>query len=468
MISNRNWFSLLLIVSIVVILVATLSPFNFVIPETISLSGVIEEFHHGTNIKDYVRNIFLFIPLGISLGGVLGTYKHQFWLVVLAGFIYGIAFSSIIELSQIALVIRVSSISDIVCNGLGCFLGTAIYTTRQEFICLFRAIVTTKSTKNSQVNSPFLLAILIGYCLTLLLGSKLLKNNLNFSNWNDNYYLAIGSEVIGSAFWNGYLTNLEIYDQAFSSKEVANTWHHSQSNSQPDCDNSPGLIAAYSFNYQQENYLDNCGQSLNLTWQNNSFPAIDLREPINSQQSVLFKYHHSLISQAATKNINQRIKQSGEFSLSFSAATNRLKQVGPSRIISLAGGLGSRNLLIGQTGQDLVLFLRTPISGSHASQPSFLIPNLFSDYKLHHLLITYSKDEITFYVDHAKRKYNFKFQLANSARLYLPWTSKYPGWRVDVTKSNSFESNLIFYSFALVPVAIIIKVFLTQLLIRNR
>lgn len=462
MTNDRNWFCLLLIASLIGILTATLSPFNFVIPETLDFSTVIQKFHHGTNIKDYVRNIFLFIPLGISLGGILGTYKHQPWLIILlAGLLSGIVLSSSIELSQITLNTRVSSISDIVCNSLGGTLGTTIYTTRQEFTRLARAIT---DNKYSQVNQQFLLTLLIGYCLTFLLGARLLKHNLNLSNWNDNYYLAIGSEVTGRVTWNGYLANLEIYDRALNSEEITKTWNHSQL----DCNNSSGLITAYNFDHHQEYYEDNCGQSPNLTWQHNSFPAKDRWKPINSQQSVLFKHRHSLISQTATKNINQSIKQSGEFSLSLAVATNRLKQIGPARIISLADSVGSRNLLIGQTGKNLVLFLRTPITGHHASQPSFLIPNLFADYKLHHLLIIYKQDKITFYLDQLQNQYTFKFQLANSARLYLPWTSKYPGWRIDVTKPNLFENNLIFYSCAFLPVAIMIRILLAQLLIRNK
>jgi len=460
MFNSRNWFNLMLIASIAGIVTVTLSPFNFFLPDSLSLSGVIQKFHYSSNIKDYVRNILLFIPLGISLAGILETYKHKFWQIVLSGLICGLVLSSMIELSQVALNSRVSSISDIVCNSLGSMLGTSLYIARQDFNNLFKASVKNNFT---QVNSRFLLIILISYCLTLFLGARLLKNDLNLSNWNENYYLAIGSEVDGLATWNGFLTNLEICDRALTPEEVSNAWYQGQLS----CDSSSNSVAAYTFNHLKTSYQDEKGQSPELIWRNNTFPPKDQREPINSQQNILFKYPHSLISQTAARNINQKIKQSGEFSLSLKAATNHLKQVGPARIISLAGGLESRNLQVGQTGRDLVLFLRTAITGSHASQPSFLIPNFFANYKLHHLLITYNKDEITFYVDQVKNKYTFKFQLATSVRLYLPWTSPYPGWRIDVTQANLYQSNLIFFGFAFFPVTILIRIFLGQLLNRN-
>ena len=63
-IGNRRWVYLLLIASLSLIIAATISPFNFVIPEGFSWEFIVEKFKFGSTIKDYLQNNLLFIPLG--------------------------------------------------------------------------------------------------------------------------------------------------------------------------------------------------------------------------------------------------------------------------------------------------------------------------------------------------------------------------------------------------------------------
>jgi p-aminobenzoyl-glutamate transporter AbgT len=58
---------LLVILSILVVLVATLSPFNFSFPDTFSLPELVASFDNSSFFKDQVNNILLFAPLGLVL-----------------------------------------------------------------------------------------------------------------------------------------------------------------------------------------------------------------------------------------------------------------------------------------------------------------------------------------------------------------------------------------------------------------
>ena len=461
---NRRSYLYLFTVSLSFILVVTIFPFSFVIPKSISFSDITKEFYIATNIKDYVRNILLFIPFGISFRGILERYKCKILYSLLAILLCSAILSFSIELIQVFLPDRISSISDLVCNSLGGVFGASLYNWHRQISNFFRAII---SKKYEQINSSSLIIAISAYCLILASANLLLFSKTNLSNWNNNYHLAIGSDVEGSAAWNGYLTNLYISDRRLTEPEVKQAFidperFFSQLSS---------LIAGFVLIKDRAYYQDLNKQIPALTWQQDfSFETNNLDsqngQSINKstnkyqRQEVWLNHENSLITQAIPLNLARRIKHSHQFTLSLTAATNRLQQVGPARIIAYAGNLQSRNFIVAQEGTNLILFLRTPIS-ANGGEPSFIIPNVFNDYSFHQIIIAFKANKIEFYIDNWVKKYSFPFQLTTVGQVYLPW--QISNWRIDVTKLNLIESKLTFYGITLLPVAILFSIWLTKI-----
>lgn len=63
----------LVAISALVVLLATLYPFNFSFPDSFSLEEIVNSFSNTTSFQDTVNNILLFIPLGFF---VLVFYKN--------------------------------------------------------------------------------------------------------------------------------------------------------------------------------------------------------------------------------------------------------------------------------------------------------------------------------------------------------------------------------------------------------
>lgn len=469
MIIRRSWIYLLLIASLSGIWVATISPFNFVVPKYLSFYNIIEKFHFATNIKDYVRNILLFMPLGISLAGSIASKKYHYWQILTASFFISAILSCNIELIQILLPSRTSSLSDIACNSIGGVLGASLYCWRRDIINLIRGILTNNY---NQVNLKFLVIIILGYCGTVTLGMGLLLNNINLSNWDDNYPLAIGSEVSGKITWKGYITSLYICDRSLKYPEVTQAFDKTHS----FFSQIPNLVTSFVFLDYQKTYQDNSQQLPDLLWQIGSFlpKAYSLNETsqnsnidyqIHHDKTVLLHHKRKLISKAPVINLNHKIRKSNEFSLNIIVASDRFKQVGPARIISLAENVSNRNLMLAQEGKNLIFRMRTPTTGEGGYQPEFMIPNVFDDYDLHQILITFAQKKLTFYIDQPNNQYTFEFQPSTNFMLYLPWITKQ--WRVNLQDFDFLESQLTFYGIVLLPLIVLINSLISNIISRK-
>lgn len=216
-ISDRQWSYLLFFASLSCIFVATISPFEFVYPQGFSGQFVIEEFNFGSSISDYLQNIFLFISWGISLAAILNRHKKRFWIILLFSALVSALLSFSIELTQFFLPSRVSNLTDIIYNTLGGSFGGILYRWRIDIICFITAILTGNL---KQLSLKFLLLTIVGYCSIAILGIWVLLVSVNLSNWDDNYYLAIGNEVTGDRPWQGSIRSLYICDRSFNPSEV--------------------------------------------------------------------------------------------------------------------------------------------------------------------------------------------------------------------------------------------------------
>ncbi|MCC0175599.1 VanZ family protein [Waterburya agarophytonicola K14] len=474
MISPKTRYYILLIGSLVAIATVTIYPFNFIIPEKLYWIDVVEKFHVFTNVKDYIRNILLFISFGIAWGGILNYKKYDRGEIILFAFLLSAMLSTNIELIQILLPSRTSSLSDIACNSLGGLSGSSLYCWRKDFSNLINGTITRQY---QQINLKFLATIILGYCGTIICAFTLFVNSINLNNWNNDAYLSLASEVTEQIFWQGYITSLYICDRSLNTQEIDQAFHrtHSFFSTLPN-----SIVSLLLLDYRSS-YGDNNQQIPNLHWHQelpakkiNSLPSIDtelspIDDLIHNQKSVLFEQKNSLISDSPFTQLNQKIKASQEFSLSVILATNKFKQVGPSRIISLGENIYSRNLMLGQENSNLIFRLRTSTTGDNANQPGFYFPNFFKNKDLHQILITYAQNKLTFYLDRPEDKYTFTFQPSTHLKLFLPWNLT--KWNVNLQNHNPLQSQITFYSLVLSPLVLLSGIFIlcsTQKVSQNK
>jgi len=108
----------LLMYMVCIVLLITLIPFQFHIPQRISNIWEI-------NLNDSITNIVLFIPLGFLFRLSRRRHKDSTCIRALG---FGILVSVVIEITQVFLLGRYTSVIDVMTNGAGTWVGALIFT----------------------------------------------------------------------------------------------------------------------------------------------------------------------------------------------------------------------------------------------------------------------------------------------------------------------------------------------------
>jgi glycopeptide antibiotics resistance protein len=422
--------------------VATIYPFQFVVPEGFSLEFIIRKFKFGSAVKDYLQNILLFIPFGISLAAIYER-KQRSTLVILIICLISAVVSTAVEVTQFCLPVRISNLTDIIYNSLGGTLGGVFYCCRSNINKFALGIV---KAEPEQLSLKSLIIAIAGYCSLVILSVGVLLINVNLSNWDEDFYLAIGNEVTGDRPWNGYIYNLYISDRSLETSQIKQAFEQTDSVF-PDS----SLVTALNFSQVKNYYPDLSQQIPNLLWQSSSF----LRSDRGSKSSgILLNSEQWLKTAEPARYLTKRLKNTGEFSLFITISTNEFNQTGPARIISLSKGVYNHNLIIGQEKTDLSFRLRTPITGSSATQPEFIIPKVFNSNTVHQVIITFADNRLNFYLDKSDRVYSFEFTPSICFVAYFPWQKQ--NWIINLSDFNINKYQRYFYRIVIVPLAILI------------
>ena len=445
----RRWSYLLLIASLSVIGVATIYPFRFAIPEDFSVRSILETFKYSSIIKDYTQNILLFIPLGISIAAiaertlrVIATRQRLGNWSILIGCLFAATVSTTVELTQLFLPVRVSNLSDIICNSLGGLVGGVLFCWHKELINFAIGVFIDRRRLSFKSLS---IAIAL-YCTIVAIAIWVLLVNANLSNWDEDFYLAIGNEVTGDRPWNGYLNSLYISDRSLERS------HFKAALENPDRFFSRSDDVIVSLNTDDYPSLHN-SEHFDLFWYNALFKSNSISsDRVGSGSGILLNKNHWLKTARPISFINRRLKNSSEFSLFLDLATNDLTLNGPARIIALSNDIYVQNLLVAQAGQDLIFRLRTPITGNDPTQPEFILPNFFIDYSDRQILITFASRKLTFYIDRLE-EYSFVFNPSVSFYSYLPWNIS--NWKIDLKEPNTVQYQQIFYSIVVAPLIVL-------------
>ncbi|WP_341530583.1 VanZ family protein [Nostoc sp. UHCC 0302] len=381
------------IFSILVVLLATLYPFNFSVPNEFFLPELFASFNNTSYFQDQVNNVLLFIPLGFSFTSLLQRFRIKLLLQILLVILVGAGLSLTVEFLQIFLPSRMPTPADIMNNSVGGFFG---------FVCFYLwNIQSLNNTINclgfSKSRRPIkqITVFFLVYIFLTVLISLFWQSTTNLSNWDVNYPLIIGNERTGNRPWEGYVSEVYIADRAISINEVAQgLTDSSYLNKLGD-----SLLANYQFKGKCC-YQDKTGKLSELLWQGKPSDRTE-------DKGVFLDSSHWLQTATPVTSLSERISKTSEFTLSTIIATANINQIGPARILSVSGDSQRRNWTLSQQGNGLDFRLRTPITGENGTELKLNIPNIFIDTNPHHIVITYSRATILIYVDKLQNYYSF-------------------------------------------------------------
>jgi VanZ family protein len=379
--------------SVVLVLIATLYPFNFDFNNNLSVQTIIANFDHASSFADLVNNILLFVPLGFSSTAFLWKIKIKPVSKIFTLIIISFGLSLIVEILQMFLPSRTPTPADLINNTIGGIVGMICFYIwhSQSFISIW------SSLKNSSINNSSLkiTLLLFGYILLSFLILIPWQAKTHLSNWDLTYPLIIGNEKTGDKPWHGYIHELHIADQAFSQNDVLEIFK--TKNYLNNIDNS--FIASYQLT-DETSYQDRTGKIPKLV------PSGQLTNIVDGK-GVALGSNYWLKTGTPAKLLSESIRKNSQFTIITKIATADTTQTGPARIISLSSGILHRNFTLGQQGTNLDLRLRTLITGENGTDIKLSIPGIFTTTNSHYIMITYSQGNLKVYIDKLENFYSF-------------------------------------------------------------
>jgi hypothetical protein len=425
----------LLFSAVFLILYVTLFPFDFVPPKGMTLSGFFEGFDTRFHPRDFPGNILLFFPFGFALAMILcawGLRAKTAFAVTLAA---GLLFSLSVEILQMFL-LRFSSFVDVFANSTGALLGGLIFIRWGGH--LIRKTGRFWVFLTQQVSITNLVSLLLLYAVLILVVCVALRKSSELNSWDPSFSLLLGNEWTGDRPWQGKVSDVFLSDRALSVEEITTIFEKGDIS---DLDRK--LFFAYYPLTGGDNFRDQYRNLPDLRWHSS---VLDRQ----GQDGVHISPSNWLESQAPVSMLTNSIRSSSQFTVGITFASCVQSQTGPARIITISADPYLRNLTVGQEGNDLILRLRTPLTGENGRQPEFIIPNLLTSGDFHHLTITYDGNTLKMYVDGRPEPYFFEF----SPEVALFWL--FTPSKIEQIRLNAFHPlifKLMFYSLAFTPLS---------------
>jgi glycopeptide antibiotics resistance protein len=437
-----EWAARIFVASLLLILFLTLFPFDFAVEHGFSLQQIVRSFHHPTSPTDVIGNIWLFIPLGFGLTCLLYIARLQRIAIAIAVVIFSGSLSLTVEVLQVFLPSRASTLTDILANTLGGFLGYLSF--YWGWSKIFRSASRLIARSFFYLSVKRLTTILVGYVLIILLISIALQQAATLSNWDPSFPLALGNEATGNRPWRGSMAELYIADRAITKQSAAAIF----ANQNPVAEFQDHLLAAYQLTgiTAASDIKDQTEHLANLVWKPSpSGPSI--------KKGVSLSPEHWLITTNPVAPLTQKLLQTSQFTLVTTIATADPTQTGPARIISISEDSLHRNFTLAQENAQLILRLRTVMGGANGASPEIVLPNVFATPNLHRLVLTYDRSTLCFYIDGLQHTYTFQLTPAIGLLRYL----YFGGDRTfQLNPANQKTFKVLFYGLLFVPLGLLL------------
>jgi len=433
----------------VFILFVTLYPFRFSVNQSHWLQQLSGALFQGGSPLDQVANVVLFIPLGVGLTCFthffLARADHRVklkWKVVqlVTVLLFSLSLSLTVEVLQVFLPGRTSSISDVVTNTMGGVLGFSLF---QIWTTISPKLRVCIQTQWHQLSIQKMALGFIAYVTLMILATTLLQGNVSLNNWEETFPLLIGNEQTGDRPWSGSVTQLEIADKAIAPASVAKIFAgEDRSKIWGD-----SLVADYPLitPSNQRTFPESTGQSPVFRWRG--------EREINPPQAAIVSPQGWLETKQPMQRLTQRLQATSQFTINLVASTGNTNQAGPARILSVSRDPYHRNLTLGQDGQDLVIRLRTSLSGQNGTYPTILIQRVFADTTPHHLVLTYGQSVLKVYIDSLKSVHRFEITPASIVMSYV-----FP-----LMLHNLQGFRLVYYGLIYIPLGCLLAIIASRL-----
>ena len=383
----KSKISFLFGVCAIYILILTLKPFDFSSKYFVYDETFWEIILTGFLIKDMVINIILFLPFGFLCGLVLikeskSKLSVQKWVTI-----YGLLLSFSVETAQLFLD-RVSTISDIISNGLGAYLGTLI--ALRTDTGKIRHFLSAKKTLLKKIAFLYYAIALCVFLLPLLLN--------NFSNWANDYFLLIGNEATLNRPWEGTIYELAIYNRILEKDEIK-AHYVSGSVAKDLLKREQSLIAHYNFSTKNDTIIKNhaAEKSLDLM-----APTPSRIRSTDSNNGLQILWGGLLKTAVPASYLTEALKSTNQLTVELWMQPAILTQTGPARIVSLSADSRHRNFTLGQVKKAISFRVRTPLNGPNGSWCEFTsIYNVLSTQK-QHIVVAYNRGTIQLFCNGVK------------------------------------------------------------------
>jgi glycopeptide antibiotics resistance protein len=406
----ERWANILVAIGIISVLIPTLFPYDFFFQEVwsqLSQDYLRSRIARPDDLVDFVANIFLFIPFGFGFSCLIRKLKLRAIAASIAVLIASFGLTWSVEFLQIFLPSRHPSYVDLTTNTIGGLIGFLVF----ELLGIKLLAIASAICRLAKglLSKPVLIFLAIAYVCFIYSLSPQFASKLadwQLSNWDVNFPLVVGNERTGDRPWLGEISQLCLSDRAATTTEVSRILENK--------DSCQAIANSFNASYHLKgtnNYPDTTGQLPNLTW-HQKIPMPSFERGITFTPANWLHTEQSIA-------INEKIKNSSQFTISSIIASNDQKQNGPARIISISTDIYSRNLTLGQWGENLSIRLRTPFTGSNGTRAAFVVPKVFSDRQFHHLVITYDGQLLSAYIDSLESKKALEFNQENAVLFSL-------------------------------------------------
>lgn len=400
---EAQWFSRITTTSLLIFLLYKLFPYDFSQINSLSIEFIIQQFSQDNlvGLEDYIE---LFIGLSISalLGfGLAGLLRNRQLgavtnLLIILLICAGLAMAT--ETLQAVILMRNPNWWDVMTDCLGGFVGwLSFYQWRFRFFhCVLIAQQQAKRYLSHYISLRTLATGFVAYFLIAATSMMILPTATDFINWNSSYSLILGNEQTGDRPWQGAIAQVQFFDRALPTEAITQLLFDRL----PPPVHQDALLASYQLDEQQNRYRDQTGQLSDLTWHG---------EPSETQgdPGIMLSSTHWLHTATPATYLNQQIQQNAQLTLNLIVTPASLDQSGPARIVSLSADTSHRNFTLGQEGKNLVLRLRTPVTGNNGSNPQIIVSQVFTDLSSHHLVVTYANSNLRVYVDEPRNLHTF-------------------------------------------------------------
>ena len=382
----------IIVLSSFIILLVTLLPFDFTYPDTFSWDDLRTILTTVSSPGDILVNLALFMPFGWGITALFVTKKVSLFKNILLTLFISFCFSSIVEILQIFLLLRRTSISDVICNSLSGFLGGVL------FLLVRNRLRKINVSFNQRLFLNFFIITWLIYLLTIGISLISLKDATKLGNWDSQFPLMIGNERTGDRPWTGEMSYFYISDRFLSSSIIENFLTHNNHSSMVQ----DYLLGAYVFNGTKLQYSDILGSLPNLVWQ---------EKPVASTNklSINLDKNNWLQTAIPPKQLTKKIQNNSQFTIITKIKKQNRQQSGEGRIFSLSQNIYQRNISLEQSAKDLKLRLRSPLIGNNGRNPELILKNFFDEISEHQIAIAYNGKQLKIYLDNIDNLYDLKF-----------------------------------------------------------